>query len=103
MSETAVFSGSFRSTTPPGLPVLTEQKRQPRVQVSPRIITVAVPCPQHSKMFGQPASSQTVCRPRLRNRALIPWNSSCCGPAGSRTRSQSGLRAGRVIEVLLSS
>ena len=32
------------------------------MQVSPRILNVAVPRPQHSPMFGQRASSQIVCR-----------------------------------------
>ena len=32
------------------------------VQVSPRIMKVAVPRSQHSPTFGQFASSQTVCR-----------------------------------------
>ncbi len=50
-------SGSFQV----GLPVLTLQKPQRRVQVSPRIMKVAVPRSQHSPMFGQLASSQTVC------------------------------------------
>ncbi len=44
----------------PGFPVFTLQKRQPRVHVSPRIMIVAVPAPQHSAMFGQAASLQTV-------------------------------------------
>ena len=34
---------------------------------------VAVPCPQHSPMLGQRASSQTVCRPSLRT---MPSSSS---------------------------
>ena len=51
-------SGSFQV----GLPVLTLQKPQRRVQVSPRIMNVAVPRSQHSPMFGQAASWQTVCR-----------------------------------------
>ena len=46
-----------------GLPVLTLQKPQRRVQVSPRIMNVAVPRSQHSPMFGQAASWQTVCSP----------------------------------------
>ena len=46
-----------------GFPVLTLQKPQRRVQVSPRIMKVAVPRSQHSPMFGQAASWQTVCRP----------------------------------------
>ena len=52
-------SGSFQV----GLPVLTLQKPQRRVQVSPRIMNVAVPRSQQSPMFGQAASWQTVCRP----------------------------------------
>ena len=67
-SASARCSGSFGST-PLGSPVLTLQKAQARVQVSPRIITVAWPCAQHSPMFGQAASSHTVCR-RL---ARISW------------------------------
>ena len=51
-------SGSFHV----GLPVLTLQKPQRRVQVSPRIMNVAVPRSQHSPMFGHAASWQTVCR-----------------------------------------
>ena len=51
-------SGSFQV----GLPVVTLQKPQRRVQVSPRIMNVAVPRSQHSPTFGQAASWQTVCR-----------------------------------------
>ena len=51
-------SGSFHV----GLPVLTLQKPQRRVHVSPRIMNVAVPRSQHSPTFGQAASWQTVCR-----------------------------------------
>ena len=51
-------SGSFQV----GLPVLTLQKPQRRVQVSPRIMNVAVPRSQHSPTFGQAASWQTVWR-----------------------------------------
>jgi len=42
------------------LPVATLQKAQARVQTDPRIITVACFFFQHSPMFGQAASSQTV-------------------------------------------
>ena len=49
-------SGSFQV----GLPVLTLQNPQRRVQVSPRIMNVAVPRSQHSPMLGQAASRQTV-------------------------------------------
>ena len=59
--------GSSQSMSPPRLPLFTAQKAQARVQTSPRIMKVAVPCPQHSAMFGQRASSQTVlsCWPRM--------------------------------------
>ena len=46
----------------PRQPLSTSQNRQPRVQISPISMTVAVPEPQHSPMFGQLASSQTVAR-----------------------------------------
>lgn len=50
---------------------------QPRVQVSPRIMMVAVAVPvsppdQHSPRLGQRASSQTVCSFSSRSLALIP-------------------------------
>ena len=45
--------------------VLTLQKAQARVQVSPMIMKVACFFSQHSPMLGQPASSQTVTRPLL--------------------------------------
>ena len=45
-----------------GLPLFTAQKPQCRVQVSPPSINVAVLSVQHSKIFGQRASWQTVCR-----------------------------------------
>ena len=56
----ATFSGSFGSSGS-GLPVATLQKLQARVQMPPRIMKVACFWLQHSPMFGQPASSQTVC------------------------------------------
>ena len=56
-----------------GRPVFTAQKPQARVQVSPRIMTVAVRCSQHSPMFGQRASSQTVLSARPRMRLLSSW------------------------------
>jgi len=52
--------GSSQSTSPLGEPVFTLQKWQPRVQVSPRIMMVAVPAPQHSPRFGHIASWHTV-------------------------------------------
>ena len=46
-----------------GRPVLTLQKAQARVQVSPMIIMVAWRTDQHSPMLGQDASSHTVVKP----------------------------------------
>src|SRR5947209_19999301 len=78
-------SGSFQV----GLPVLTLQNPQRRVQVSPRIMNVAVPRCQHSPMLGHAASWQTVCR----FSALIRLCSSrYLGPPGAGTLNQGGLR-----------
>ena len=54
-----------RAPAPPvsssvGRPWATAQYAHARVQTSPRIMNVAVPWCQHSPMFGQRASSQTV-------------------------------------------
>jgi hypothetical protein len=49
------------------------QKEQARVQVSPMIIMVAWRCDQHSPMFGQAASSQTVTRRFSRIRVRVSW------------------------------
>ena len=57
----ATLSGSFGSSAV-GMPVATLQKAQARVQISPMIMKVACFLSQHSPMFGQPASSQTVTR-----------------------------------------
>ena len=57
----ATRSGSAGSTVC-GRPCATAQYEQARVQTSPRIMNVAVPWFQHSPMFGQRASSHTVCR-----------------------------------------
>ena len=61
-TDWATRSGSSGSLCV-GLPVLTLQKPQRRVQVSPRIMKVAVPRSQQSPMLGQAASWQTVCSP----------------------------------------
>ena len=53
-----------------GRPVLTAQNPQARVQVSPRIMIVAVRWSQHSPMFGQWASSQTVLSDEAAQQAL---------------------------------
>src|SRR5262249_38558210 len=70
-----------------GLPFPTAQKPQWRVQISPRIMNVAVPSPQHSNMFGHRASWQTVCRFRP---AIIRLTRSKPLPALIRTFNQSG-------------
>ena len=70
-----------------GLPAATEQKRQLRVQISPKIKTVAVPRAQHSPRFGQLAWIQMVCRsrlPRVLSVSLKVW------PAGKGRLSQGG-------------
>ena len=46
---------------------------QPRVQMLPRIMNVAVPWEKHSRMFGQLASSQTECRRLVRSAPLTRW------------------------------
>ena len=78
-------SGSFQV----GLPVLTLQKPQRRVQVSPRIMNVAVPRSQQSPMFGQAASLQTVCRP---SSAIVFDSSRYFGLPGRGTLNHAGLR-----------
>ena len=66
-TASATRAGSSRSSSA-GLPCCTAQNPQARVQMSPRIMKVAVPWCQHSPMFGQCASSHTVCRPCSRIR-----------------------------------
>ena len=56
-----------------GRPVLTAQNPQARVHVSPRIMIVAVRWSQHSPMFGQWASSQTVLSDSPRRSPLRSW------------------------------
>src|SRR5580765_8433774 len=56
-----------------GRPCATSQNGQRRVQMSPRIMKVAVPLPKHSAMFGQEASSQTVWRFCSRKMRLMSW------------------------------
>src|SRR4051794_6667968 len=79
-------SGSFQV----GLPVVTLQKPQRRVHVSPRIMNVAVPRDQHSPMFGQAASAQTV----LRFSSLMSdFSSRYFSPPGGGTLNHAGLRS----------
>ncbi len=73
-----------------GLLVSTRQKPHARVQRSPSTMNVAVPSDQHSDRFGQPASSQTVTRPRSR---IVFLSARTAGPWCTFGRSHSGLRA----------
>jgi hypothetical protein len=73
-----------------GLPVLTLQKPQRRVHVSPRIMKVAVPLSQHSPMLGQAASSHTVWRP---SPSIRFFSSRNFGPPGALTLNHGGLRS----------
>jgi hypothetical protein len=57
--DSASRYGSF-SSTGSGLPVLTAQNLHDRVQISPNIMKVAVPAPQHSPMLGQFPLEQMV-------------------------------------------
>jgi hypothetical protein len=79
-------SGSFQV----GLPVLTWQNPQRRVQVSPRIMNVAVPRSQHSPTLGQAASWQTVCR---FSASMSARSSRYFAPPGGGTLNQRGLRS----------
>ncbi|SBV92717.1 conserved hypothetical protein [uncultured Dysgonomonas sp.] len=58
----ATFAGSkgFKAN---GRPVFVLQNLHERVHISPPIINVAVPLPQHSPMFGQRPLVQIVCNP----------------------------------------
>jgi hypothetical protein len=56
----ATRSGSSQSKPAAGRPLVTAQKRQPRVQVSPSSMNVMVRFSQHSPILGQRASAQTV-------------------------------------------
>ena len=58
-TASATRAGSPRSNSV-GRPVWIAQKLQERVQMLPRIMTVAVPRDQHSPMFGHCALWQTV-------------------------------------------
>ena len=68
----ARLAGSFTSGGN-GFPCDTSQNGQRRVQMSPKIIKVAVPALKHSPILGQLASSQTVCKLLLRKACLMSW------------------------------
>src|SRR6478672_12786844 len=88
-TERATLVGSNMSTGE-GLPVSIWQKSQRRVHSEPPIRKVASLSSQHSKMLGQPASSQTVCRPSFLTRFFSPTNS---GPIWTLALIHSGLRS----------
>src|SRR5436189_3852732 len=83
----ASLSGSSGSSAI-GAPCVTLQYPHARVQTSPRIMNVAVPWCQHSPMFGQRASWQTVFSPRP---DISDCSSRYFGEPGARTFSQDGL------------
>src|SRR5215204_4642109 len=75
-TDSATRRGSSRSSGS-GFPVSIRQKSQRRVHWSPPMRNVASRSSQHSKMFGQPASWQTVCSPL---RLTSDWSSRYSGP-----------------------
>src|SRR5690606_959985 len=87
LMERATFSGSSHSTVS-GLPVLTPQNPQERVQIFPRIINVAVPSVQHSPILGQLPEVQIVLSSYLLTRFL---RSVYFFPVGNFTRSHCGV------------
>src|SRR5690606_13483838 len=92
----ARFTGSSASGGL-GLPWATSQNGQRRVHRSPRIMNVAVPLPKHSPMFGQEASSHTVCNWCSRRARLTSRN---FGLAAALTRIQSGFFSGAMGMIL---
>ena len=88
-TDSATRRGS-PSSSGSGLPVSIWQKSHRRVHWSPPMRKVASRSSQHSKMFGQPASSQTVCRPSLRTRV---FSSVYDGPVRSLVLIHGGFRS----------
>src|ERR1700722_15279772 len=87
-TASATRKGSSSSGGAAGLPLGTAQNPQARVQIFPKIMKVAVPCSQHSPMFGQRALSHTVFNSSVRIRRFKSWY---LGPLKNLTRSHSGL------------
>ena len=87
-TASATLAGSFTSSQPCGLPVFTEQNLQARVHTEPMSISVAVPRPQHSAMFGHLDSAHTVDSWCVFTISMISWY---LAPLGRRTRSHWGL------------
>ena len=88
-TDSATRRGSSRSRGS-GLPVSMLQKSQRRVHFSPPIRKVASRSSQHSKIFGQAASWQTVCKPSL---ATSERRAVYSGPMFARVLIHSGLRS----------
>ena len=86
--DSATRAGSPRSSSV-GRPVWMAQKVHERVQILPRIMTVAVPRDQHSPMFGHWALLHTVCRSFVSTISRTALYSTL---VGSLARSHSGLR-----------
>src|ERR1700727_4028259 len=86
-AASATRNGSSSSGGPTGFPEDTAQNPHARVQMSPKIMNVAVPCSQHSPILGQRALSHTVCRSSVR---IVRFNSWYFGPPKNFTRSQDG-------------
>ena len=74
---------------------LTAQNLHPRVQVSPINMKVAVPPFQHSPIFGQLASSQTVLSLRLVTFFLIQEKRP---PPGKGTFNHGGFFVDNLVE-----
>ena len=75
-SATRIGSSSSSAS---GLAVLTAQNPQARVHLSPAIMKVAVPWPQHSHRLGHWASSHTVTRSRSLIMDLVSQNTGLFG------------------------
>ena len=88
-TASATRSGSSGSSAK-GRLVSTRQNPQALVHRSPLIMNVAVPSAQHSKMFGQPASSQTV---TSESSLIVERSLTISGPIRACALAQSGLRA----------
>src|SRR6202011_1309562 len=73
-----------------GFPVAIWQKSHRLVHWSPPMRKVASRSSQHSKMLGQPASSQTVCKP---SRLTRLFSSVYAGRVRSRVLIHGGLRS----------
>ena len=90
LTLSATFSGSLASGGK-GCPVFVAQKRQFLVQMSPKIINVAVLRLQHSDLFGHLPLLQIVCNECL---LTIRSTSAKVSLLWSRIFNQSGLRIG---------